>query len=309
MTLQQLEYVIALDNYRHFVTAAEKCFVTQPTLTMQVKKLEDEIGIKIFNRSKKPLTPTKAGEQLIHKAREILRDVSELKDLVSNEKESMAGTFRLGIIPTLAPFLMPLFLPHFRKHHPEVKLVIRELQTLDIIKELKADTLDIGLVVTPLDESTLKEIPIFYEPFVFYHPEDHALANNNSIKPSQLDGGELLLLEEGHCFRNQALNICGKLHATDHDGFYYQSGSIETLKNMVRKGLGYTLVPQLSIDWEYEKKWIKKFEDPQPVREVSLVTHKTFNKKMLLNALQDSILKILPKEIKKNERIVKIKWR
>jgi len=171
MTLQQLEYVIALDNYRHFVTAAQKCFVTQPTLTMQVKKLEDEIGIKIFNRSKKPLTPTKAGEQLIAKAREILRDVTELKDLVSNEKESMAGTFRLGIIPTLAPFLMPLFLPYFRKHYPEVKLIIRELQTLDIIKELKTDTLDIGLVVTPLDENSLKEIPIFYEPFVFTIPK------------------------------------------------------------------------------------------------------------------------------------------
>lgn len=135
------------------------------------------------------------------------------------------------------------------------------------------------------------------------------MANKKSVTASQLDGDELLLLEEGHCFRNQALNICGKLHATDHDGFYYQSGSIETLKNMVRKGLGYTLVPELSVDFNYEKKWTKKFEDPQPVREVSLVTHKTFNKKMLLNALQDSILKMLPKEIKKNERIVKIKWR
>lgn len=308
MTIQQLEYIVALDNYRHFVTAADKCFVTQPTLTMQVKKLEDEIGIKIFDRSKKPLKPTKAGEKIITKAREILRDVSEMKDMVSNEKKTMAGTYRLAVIPTLAPFLMPIFLPYFKKHYPEVKLIIRELQTLDIIKELKADTLDIGLVVTPLDESTLTEHPIFYEPFLFYHPENHPLGHQKVVSPSQLDGDELLLLEEGHCFRNQALNVCGKQNA-NHNDFYYQSGSIETLKNMVKSGLGYTLVPQLSITETYDNKYVTPFAEPKPVREVSLVTHRSFNKKMLINALHDSIIAMLPNNIKKVERFVRVKWR
>lgn len=309
MTLQQLEYIIALDTYRHFVTAADKCYVTQPTLTMQVKKLEDEIGIQIFDRSKKPLTPTKAGERIVQKARDIIRDVEQLKDLVSSEKDDLSGTYRLGIIPTLAPYLIPLFLPYFKKHFPETKLIIRELQTLNIIKALKKDELDVGLVVTPLDELSLNETPIFYEPFLLFHPEGHHLSGQQKVNSSQLNGSELLLLEEGHCFRNQALNVCGKNEATQFEGFQYKSGSIETLKNMAKKGLGYTLVPELSIDINVEGKWLKRFEKPEPVREVSLVTHKSFNKKLLVNALHDSILEMVPKNFKKLERFKRIKWR
>lgn len=309
MTLQQLEYVVALDNNRNFVLAAESCFVTQPTLTMQIKKLEDEIGVQIFDRNKKPLQPTLAGERMVIKARQILREVNQLKEFISSERASVNGSFKIGIIPTLAPYLLPLFLPDFIQENPETHLKILELQTEDIVKGLKNDIIDIGILVTPLMEKSLREIVLFNEPFMVYHSKDHAFAKLNNVAPDMLNPSEILILNEGHCFRNQILNICNSEREESSIGFDYQSGSIESLKNLVDRGVGYTLVPELSINKGNEQSQIKRFKDPEPIREVSLVVHKGFTKELLIEKLRSLILKNIPEHFVKSKKYMKVNWR
>lgn len=309
MTLQQLEYIIALDNYRHFVRAAESCFVTQPTLTMQVKKLEAEIGVKLFDRNKKPLEPTRAGEKILLKARQILREVDQLKAFVTDETESLEGDFTLGVIPTLAPYVLPLFLPAFVAEHPKTRLRIRELQTEQIIAELNKGTLDLGLLVTPLEVKSIREVPLFYEPFLCYLPEDHALVNQEKLSPEDLNVEDMLVLEEGHCFREQALSLCSKRAPTSNFGFEYASGSIETLKGLVEHGIGYTLVPELSVAGSPDSPWIRRFQEPEPVREVSLVVHNSFSKEALLEHLRDAVQASIPDRFQKTRSFMRVKWR
>ena len=208
MTLQQLEYVIALDKYRHFVKAAEHCFVSQPNLTMQVRKLEEEIGIIIFDRETKPLKPTKAGEQFIIKSREILSDVNDLKEFVSGEKDIIKGEYTIAVIPTLAASILPLFLNEILLENQDLSLNIIEMQTDDIIEELKNGKIDLGLLATPLGEKSIREIPIFNEPFMIYFNKDHELAKRKKIYAKNLKVDNLLLLDEGHCFREQTLALC-----------------------------------------------------------------------------------------------------
>jgi LysR family hydrogen peroxide-inducible transcriptional activator len=308
MTLQQLEYIVALDTHRHFVTAAEHCFVTQPTLTLQIKKLENEMGTIIFDRTKQPIAPTQAGELIISKAREILREAHQLKDLVNEEKDSISGTFRVGVIPTVAPYLIPLFLNDFVNENPKTKLVIREIESAQIIQELNNDNIDIGLMATPLDEPRLKEIPLYNEPFLLYTSMHHPYYLKESIELSEISEKGLLLLTEGHCLRNQVLNICEKRNAkTNH--FSYESGSIETLKNLVKHNMGYTLVPELSVLDELFDKRVKRFNAPEPVREISLVVHKSFNKELILQKLRESLLKNIPEHFHKAKKFNRIQWR
>ncbi|MEZ4918355.1 MAG: LysR substrate-binding domain-containing protein [Saprospiraceae bacterium] len=309
MTLQQLEYVIALDNHRHFVTAAEKCFVSQPNLTTQVKKLEDEIGIRIFDRDKKPLKPTALGEQFIRKARQIMREVEQLKESISSEKESITGEFTLGIIPTLAPYLLPKFLPDFVKAYPETQLTIRELTTNQIIDQLNNGILDMGVLATPLEVSSLREIPLFYEPFVLFAPKDHPYRKIKQFTSDQLDTQRLLLLTDGHCFREQALQICQGMKIKNKMGFNFQSGSIEALKGLVKQGVGYTLIPELSISAPADEEHIKRFAAPEPVREVSLVVHHSFAKEALIENLRNEIQKGIPEHLKKGKKFRRVQWR
>ena len=309
MTLQQLEYLIALDDYRHFVKAAESCFVTQPTLTMQLKKLEDEIGLQLFDRQKKPLRPTSAGEQIIRKARQILAEVGDLKAFVSKETEDFDGEFTLAVIPTLAPYLLPLFLPCFIREFPTTKLIIQEMQTAQILDELQKGSLDLGLLVTPLEEKHIREIPLFHESFYLYIPKNHILQKEDKINPKSLDSETMLFLEEGHCFREQALSICSRRGKENLSAFEYRSGSIETLKSLVRENLGYTLVPELSVLKDLKDDHIKEFMEPIPVREVSLAVHKSFSKEALIEAIRSSILKNLPKGFDKVQTFTRVKWR
>jgi LysR family hydrogen peroxide-inducible transcriptional activator len=309
MTLQQLEYIVALDNYRHFVTAAEKCYVSQPNLSMQVKKLEDEIGVRIFDRDQKPLAPTRTGEQILLKARQILREVGHLKAYVSNEKESTKGEYTLGIIPTLAPYLLPLFLPEFLKSHPDTRLIIRELQTEEIIRNLQQGTLDIGLAVTPLEEKSIREVALFHEPFLLYLPEGHHLLASDRLDPDELDREELLLLGEGHCFREQALSLCNGRSPDSESGFAYESGSVEALMGLVRHGLGYTLVPEMSVGENADPKHVRRFQAPEPVREVSIVAHQSFSREALLEELRDAIQAAVPDSFRKMSHFMRVKWR
>lgn len=310
MTIQQIEYTIALDNHRNFVKAADSCFITQPTLTMQIKKLEDEVGFKIFDRDKKPLEPTVLGEKFILKARIIQREINELKALVNDETDSMKGQFRLGVIPTLAPYLLPILLPAFSAEFPETKLVIEESQSEHLIHKLKHGLLDIGILATPLEERYIREIPIFYEPFLVYLNENNPLKEKKLIAPTELDIDKILLLSEGHCFRNQTLNICNQeINQANHQ-FNYQSGSIETIKALVNKGLGYTLVPELSVIRERrENKSIKRFKAPEPVREISLIVHTSFARELLIDNIRKILQKSIPETFQKNERFIRVKWR
>lgn len=310
MTLQQLEYVVALDNHRHFVKAAESCFVTQPTLTLQVKKLEEEIDTLIFDRSKHPLEPTPAGAKIITKARQALREIEQLKEMIRDEKQSVKGVFRINVIPTLAPYLLPLFLRDFTEKYPEAHLIIEENQSETIIQGLKNGVTDIGILVTPLDEREIREIPLFYEPFLVYTSAGHSFYGKSKIKPEEITQEGLWLLNQGHCFRNQILNICNQRSVADRRlRFSYESGSIETLKNLVKKNMGYTLAPELSILEEMDKPYVKRFYEPQPAREVSIVVHQSFSKELLLKKLREEILTKIPPRFRKSSKFIKIKWR
>ncbi|MCB0665990.1 MAG: LysR family transcriptional regulator [Saprospiraceae bacterium] len=303
MTLQQLEYVVALDEHRHYVSAAEHCFVSQPNLTMQIKRLEEELGVRIFDRDKKPLQPTEIGKEVIVRSRQILRESRRLIEFVNHEKETIEGEFNIGIIPTLAPYLLPKFLPSFIRENPRVHLKIQELQTAQIITQLENGMLDIGFLVTPLHLNSIREIPLFYEPFLLYLPKNHRFIKEKLILAEDLDPREVLVLDEGHCFRDQALSICGAKKSSSI-GFDYQSGSIEALKNLVQEGIGYTLVPELSVIHELKSVNIRRFMTPEPVREVSLVVHSSFIKESLIESLTASIKEVIPLRMQKKQAIV-----
>ncbi len=306
MTLQQLEYVVALDIYRHFVTAAEKCFVTQPTITIQVKKLEKEIGFSIFDKSKSPFKPTALGEMFIEKAKVILTEVGELKNMVSEELESLEGRFKIGVIPTISPYLIPLISGSFSEKHQNTILEIEEMQTKSIIKALQKGEIDIGILVTPLDESFIREIKLYNEPFVFYGQKSEYLEDKVNISTEEIKNmSNVWLLESGHCFRNQVLNLCEN---TNKKNIQFQSGSIEALKKMVDNYGGFTLVPEMAIN-KYDKGCNIHFTEPKPIREVSIVVHHTFAKDALIDALRLEILDKTPKEFIKNQRFIKINWR
>lgn len=306
MTLQQLEYVVALDTFRLFVNAAEKCFVTQPTLTMQIKKLEEETGVVIFNRNVKPLRPTREGEKIITHAYKVLREVNQMKEYLRNHKNILDHEYHIGVIPSLAPYLLPLFLPDFMKQYPHTRLKIHELKTHDIIQGLRTEEIQAALLVTPLNERDLEEIPLFEEAFLFYLPENHPLCSEHEITPNMINTSELLVLSEGHCFRNQTLHICRESAETHHQGFFYESGSIETLKRMVDKGMGYTLIPELSYTPTDISCRVKPFGFPKPVREVSLVCSYNFTDHVLTQKLAESILESLPDSFKTQKRGEKI---
>jgi LysR family transcriptional regulator, hydrogen peroxide-inducible genes activator len=311
MTLIQLQYIVALDTYRHFVLASEKCFVTQPTLSMQIQKLEEELGVKIFDRSKQPVIPTEIGANIISQARTILREASMLQQTIIDQKDSMKGELRIGIIPTLAPYLLPSLFRHMREKYPQLNMIIKETITKDVIHELKNNRLDCGLVVTPLKDPSIKEDPLFYEELFVYVSKNNALYNKKYILPAEIDPDQLWLLEEGHCFRSQILNLC-ELRKSSDLHFKYETGNIETLKRMVDKSNGLTILPELAV-MEFNKrqlKLVKSLKQPSPAREVSLITHRDHIRTKLLKALKEEILNIVPAQMQKlrNKKVVEINY-
>lgn len=306
MTFTQLEYLVALDTYRHFATAAENCYVTQPTLSMQVQKLEDELGVKLFDRSKQPVVPTEIGEAVIRQARVMLREALKTKEMVDEHKGTVAGEMRVGIIPTLAPYLLPLFLENFIQKYPQVKLKIVELTTANLISKLNKDLIDVGIVVTPLQDERIFEQPLFYEEFVAYVSESEVAYKKEYILSEDIDFDRLWLLEEGHCIRGQILNICELRKQNAHQrNFEYESGSIETLKRMVEHYGGVTILPELSLRdlSAKQRQQIRRFQTPTPVREVSLVTLRHHLKRGPIEAMKAEILSVIPENMKQpNQR-------
>jgi LysR family transcriptional regulator, hydrogen peroxide-inducible genes activator len=302
MTLQQLEYILAVDAYKQFSTAAEKCFITQPSLSAMIQKLEDELGVKIFDRSKQPIMPTEIGTEVIAQARLIINESENLRQIVKNRMETVSGELRLGIIPTVAPYLLPLFLKDFSEKFSDLKLSITELSTESIIAHLKKGILDVGIMATPSKDNHLFEDPIFYEAFVVYAPNEQAVLKKQYVLAEDIDVNRLMLLQEGHCMRAQVINLCAlqKTHSSMNN-IVYEAGSLETLKRLVEAHSGITILPHLAIVGMSadQMKSIRFFKPPAPVREISLVTHRSLAKKRLIAVLKESIYQHLPQEIKK----------
>jgi len=304
MTLQQLEYIVAVDNYRHFGKAATHCYVTQPSLSMQIQKLEAELKVIIFSRNSYPVTPTELGALVIEQAKKILTEAGAINELIQHEKKVVDGYIRIGIIPTLAPYLLPLFLHGFIKKYPDVKLSISELTTEKIIKRLKNGTLDAGIMATPLNENGLVEEVMFYEEFVAYVSKKEKLFSKKYLLPGDIDINKLWLLEEGHCLRNQVMNFCELQKSPAYEKhFEYETGSIETLKRFVEKSQGITLLPELAtLDMSASKKqMLRYFKSPAPARELSIVTLKSFVKRKLIGILKEEIISSLPLSILKKK--------
>lgn len=316
MTLTQLQYIVAVDRLRSFQAAAKECFVTQPTLSQQVQKLEELLGVMIFDRSRQPVAPTPVGERILAQAREVLRDAEKIKSLIREDQETVMGDLRVGIIPTLAPFLLPRFIGHFRKTYPGVHLSIEEMRTADIVQALSEDRMDVGLLVTPLEQQGLEEIPLFYEPFLIYASPGHTLLKNKKVQEKDLSLADVFLLAEGHCFRSQVLNLCrtrsGKGKVGGGRAIEFESGSLQTLKRMVDEIPGYTFLPSLAAEdllTAREREQLREFGDPAPVREVSLVVHKSFIKRKMVEALKAEIIRAVPKdqlEKPKRKQVVEI---
>lgn len=310
MTLVQLEYIVALDTFRHFGVAAEKCFVTQPTLSMQVQKLEEELGILLFDRGKQPVIPTDAGKDVIEQARRVLKESAKIKEIINSKKGLLAGEIKIGIIPTLAPYLIPLFLPSFIKKYPSVKVILEELKTEDILYRLKNDLLDTGILVGPLGDPQINEKKLFYEPFVAYVSKKHSLYKKKILKEEDLEVNDLWLLQEGHCMRSQVLKMCkASGHGNGDNQVIYEAGSIETLKKLVELNQGVTLLPELALaDLNAgQRGMVRYFYEPEPVREVVLVTHRNIVKERLNEVLAKEIISTVPQKMKKdNPHIINI---
>ena len=305
MTITQLEYILAVDKHRHFRKASAECNVSQPTLSMQIQKLEETLGFIIFDRSKNPVIPTMEGEKFIAQARAVIREFKRLKDITLDPEAGLTGEFRLGVIPTLAPYLIPLFLTNFSETYPDVELIINEKTTDEIIDMLEKDELDAGLLVTPLNNNQLVERVLFYEPFYGFVSKDHSYNFLDQLDVQNLTPEGLWVLQEGHCFRNQVMGLCRRGSNDDH--YRFESGSLETIKNLVFKDSGYTLIPHLDMIelTGARKKMVRPFKAPVPTREVSIVYSRNFYKEKIIDALENMILKTIPKEIKslKNEEI------
>lgn len=291
MTITQLKYVLAVAKYQNFTAASEKCFVTQPTLSMQIQKLEDELDVIIFNRKKKPIQLTTIGEKLVEQAKVIINESQRITDIVDQQKGYIGGEFRLGIIPTVMPTLLPLFLKTYIKKYSKVNLIIEELTTEQIVIKLNEGNIDAAIAATPLENTSIKERVLYYEPFVAYVSENHKLNNNKKLDVSDLEIDDILLLDDGHCFKDNILNLCDASISKKNNTFSLQSGSFNTLIKLSKEGLGMTLIPFLqTLDLsDKDKKQLKEFEKPVPAREVSLIYHKSQLKMQLIESLKTTI--------------------
>jgi LysR family hydrogen peroxide-inducible transcriptional activator len=291
MTITQLQYVLAVAEYQNFTLAAEKSFVTQPTLSMQVQKLEDELDVLIFDRSKKPIRITEAGQKIVAQAKNIVNEAERIKDIVDQEKGFIGGEYTLGIIPTVMPTLLPMFLKTFINKYPKVNLIIKEQSTETLIRNIQEGHLDGAIAATPLKIEYIIERPLYYEPFVGYVPKNHRLREIDRLDPGDLDISDILLLKDGHCFRDGVINLCKTTKNYEDERFQLQSGSFETLINLADEDMGMTLLPYLNtleLD-EKRKKNLKYFNNPSPAREVSLIYHKSELKIQITRALKEVI--------------------
>ena len=309
ITLTQLEYIVAIDEYRHFATAAEKCFVTQPTLSMQIKKLEDELGVIIFDRSRQPVVPTDLGAKLIEQARMTLSATQRIKEIIQEEQQEVEGTLKIGIIPTLAPYLLPVFIGPYIRKYPAVKVEVEELVSEEIIRRLFAD---VGLFVTPYHDEKIVERPVFYEEMLVYAHPDCELLKKKEVGHEDIVTSDIWMLGNGHCFRNQVVNLC-EMSASQHKNlpFEFESNSLETLMRIVDVEGGFTLIPELALQYmsPEKKKQVRSIANTKPLREVSVIYSRHFTKQRLITLLCDEIKSVVPAHMLKRDRGMIVEWK
>ncbi|GAE17866.1 hydrogen peroxide-inducible genes activator [Bacteroides pyogenes] len=298
MTIQQLEYILAVDRFRHFARAAEHCRVTQPTLSAMIQKLEEELGVKLFDRTVQPVCPTAVGEKVIRQARVVLSQAAQVKEIISEEKQAVSGTFRLGVLPTIAPYLLPRFFPQLIEKYPELDIRVTEMKTHDILQALHAGELDAAIVASRSDDRMLREETLFYEQFYAYVSRGEALFKKELIRTADVTGERLWLLDEGHCFRDQLVKFC-RMEAVKVSQMAYRLGSMETFMRMVESGKGITFIPELAFLQltDEQRELVRPFAIPRPTREIVLVTDKDFIRISLLAVLKEEILAAVPKEM------------
>lgn len=310
ISLTQLEYAIALSNYLNFAKAADACFVTQPTLSMQIKKLEDTLGVVLFDRSKHPIVITPIGKEIINQSKTILHEMKKIDKIVQSNKDKIEGQFSLGIIPTIAPYLLPYFIGAFIEKYPKVQLKIIELKTEDIILALQKDEIDAGILSTPINEPNIIEEKLYYEEISIYAHFKHPLLDKKNINNKDILRNDIWLLSDGNCFRNQVINICNrKVPIQEH--LLYESSSIETLKKMVEIEGGFTLLPELAVLEMNKKKMhlIRRFDDPKPIREIGIVYSRSILKKHIIDALKEEIITQIPIEMLENNDQKLVEWK
>lgn len=287
MNIQQFEYVLAVARYRHFETAADHCYISQSTLSTMISRFEDELGVMIFNRKKKPVAITREGEEIIERLTIIVREIGRLDELVKEMKGEVKGTVRIACLPTVAPYLLPLFLHDFSTRYPELQLVLKESSTQDIVRQLKSRELDIGILSPPLHEEEIREYPIYKESFVLYNT---AGKNSKKIDIEDMEWDNFWLLEEGHCMTDQVLKICSmnKKKINSSLNIHFKAGSIDSLMRFVKAYKGKTMLPYLSVRNlpAEEARYISLFKQPVPDRTIALVTHQHFVRKRILQLLQ-----------------------
>lgn len=298
MTLQQLEYILAVNQFRHFAKAAEYCRVTQPTLSAMIQKLEEELDTRIFDRSQQPVCPTPVGIHIIEQAQNILVQANRIKNIIEEEKHSLTGIFKLGILPTVAPYLLPRFFPQLMKKYPDLDIRVVEMKTNDIKKALQTGEIDAGIVASLAGMEELQQTPLFYEQFFAYVSREDALFNNEVIRTSDLNGEQLWLLDEGHCFRDQLVRFC-QMKSARASQLAYHLGSMETFMRMVESGKGVTFIPELAVLQlgDAQKELVRFFAIPCPTRQVVLLTNKNFIRHTLLEVLVKEIKLSVPKEM------------
>ena len=298
MTLQQLEYILAVNQFRHFAKAAEYCRVTQPTLSAMIQKLEEELDTRIFDRSQQPVCPTPVGILIIEQAQKILVQANRIKNIIEEEKHSLTGTFKLGILPTVAPYLLPRFFPQLMKKYPDLDIRVIEMKTNDIKKALQTGEIDAGIVASLAGMEELQQTPLFYEQFFVYVSRKDILFNSEVIRTSDLNGEQLWLLDEGHCFRDQLMRFC-QMKSARASQLAYHLGSMETFMRIVESGKGVTFIPELAVLQlgDIQKELVRPFAIPCPTRQIVMLTNKNFIRHTLLEALTKEIKSSIPKEM------------
>jgi LysR family hydrogen peroxide-inducible transcriptional activator len=301
MTLQQLEYILAVDRYRHFGKAADACNVTQPTLSAMIGKLEEELNAKLFDRNRQPICPTPVGEQVIRQAREILKQTDGIKDIVAEEKQSLGGIFRVGILPTIAPYLLPRFFPQLMKKYPALDIRVREMKTHEIKEALLQGDIDAGILATIEGLEEFTQTTLFYEKYQGYVSREDVLFSKEILRTSDVASSkDLWLLDEGHCFRDQMVRFC-QMKSSQSSQLAYNLGSMETFMRMVESGIGITFIPELAVMQltDTQKELVRPFAIPVPTRQLILITNKHFIRQSLLEVFVKEIQDSVPKNMLK----------
>lgn len=295
MNLQQLEYILAVERFRHFAKAAEHCRVTQPTLSTMIQKLEDELEVKIFDRTSQPVMPTHAGRKVLDQARNVLHQAAMIKDIVKEEEETISGTFRLAVLPTIAPYLLPRILQVIQRKYPDLDLRILEMQTAPTVEALRKSEIDAAIIANQPDDPALEGQTLYYEEFFGYISREEPIFEQPLIKTADINDERLWLLDEGHCFRDQLVRFCQREKVKIHQAAY-RLGSLETFMRMVENGNGMTFIPELAVEQlsDRQKELVRPFAIPRPTREIVLIRRKDFVRHSIARILSENIRQAVP---------------